>query len=70
MSDNGQNDYYKITLMSEKFRKWDADNSAEQLTRVERMKMWELRFMLSIAQQLSMVAAHLGKIVGKVGDTK
>ena len=67
MSD-GKKSYFKITGMSDEFRKWDdevsdysklsSNESFDLLTR-----MWELRFLLSIAQQLSIISGHLGKIV-------
>ena len=69
---NDQNDYYNIRAMSAAFRKWDSEQKLDDLSLVERMNMWHLRFALSIAQQLSMVSAHLGKIVSKAegGETK
>jgi hypothetical protein len=69
MSDEVKNDYYKITAMTEAFRRYDdsAKNVKPGLTFQEEQKQWELRFLLAIAQQLSVVSSHLGKIVKKSG---
>jgi hypothetical protein len=32
---------------------------------MQEIQLWQARFMLAIAQQLSVVASHLGKIVRK-----
>ena len=66
-------DYTKITEMSAEFNSWHAqyanfsfDDTSKD--RAWEARMWELQFMLAIAQQLSVVAAHLGKITRKAEE--
>jgi hypothetical protein len=53
-------DFFHIGKMTEEFRKLSKEhliaNSPEAY-------VWHLRFELAIAQQLSVISAHLGKIV-------
>lgn len=66
-------DYTKITDMSARFASWHAqegnrgfDDTIKDVA--WQARMWELQFMLAIAQQISIVATHLGKIVRKAED--
>jgi hypothetical protein len=59
-----QKDYYNVRAMSAQFRKWDGDRAPEE-QKPQNIKLWELRFQLAIAQQLTIISAHLGAIVGK-----
>jgi hypothetical protein len=82
MSVNGK-DYFLITGMTEEFRKWDKetrgmntnpgegpnDKGWQSMTMIH-ARLWELRIQLAIAQQLSVISAHLGQIVGKGGGGK
>lgn len=66
----GKKDFYLITGMTESFRAWDkslkATGSRAQTEACEaEARVWELRFQLAIAQQLSVISAHLGQIVGE-----
>ena len=59
-------DFYKITDMSVEFDEYRRQLlMAPDLTAQIRVQLWQAGFMLAIAQQLSMVASHLGKIVRK-----
>lgn len=63
-------DYYKISTLSEDFRSWlrvDLEGR-EKITTQTEVQIWQAQFMLAIAQQLSVIASHLGKIVGKAED--
>lgn len=67
-------DYAKITDMSARFASWHAqrcdtqfDNTNQRLAWEARM--WELQFMLAIAQQVSIVATHLGRITRKAEES-
>lgn len=60
---NGRKAFYHVAKMSENFREWD--NSQKKLDASQEARMWELRIQLAIAQQLTMIAQHLGEIVGK-----
>ena len=57
-------DFYKITDLSEVFQKWQSEQRSPD-SPMQEIQLWQARFMLAIAQQLSVVAAHLGKIVRK-----
>ena len=59
-----KNDFYKITEMSARFRDWQGEQKALD-SPMQEIQLWQARFMLAIAQQLSVVASHLGKIVRK-----
>lgn len=66
------NDYFKVTAMSAAFRKWDAQHTtAGNMDDYHNGgRMWELRFLCAIAQQLTIIAGHLGTIVGKAKELK
>jgi hypothetical protein len=54
-------DYFKITDLSKDFKAWKE--SKYQSTPQTDVQLWQAMFMLAIAQQVSIVASHLGKIV-------
>jgi hypothetical protein len=65
----GKKDFYLITGMTESFRAWDKRASENPEWRKSEqfgaeLKMWELRFQLAMAQQLSVISANLSQIVG------
>jgi hypothetical protein len=66
-------DYTKITEMTAGFADWHAQRAGQSFDDTAKnaaweARMWELRFMLAIAQQVSMVATHLGKITRKAEE--
>lgn len=63
-------DFYKITEMSEDFRVFNERTVKEDIPLQTMVQFWQARFMLAIAQQLSIVASHLGKIVRKAEEPK
>jgi hypothetical protein len=63
-------DYVKITEMSAGFASWHAQRGGQSFDDTAKnaaweARMWELQFLLAIAQQVSIVAQHLGKITRK-----
>jgi hypothetical protein len=68
MAVNGK-DYYLITGMTESFRAWEKRSTEGTKTPQDveilmaQGRVWELRFQLAIAQQLSVISSHLGQIV-------
>lgn len=55
--------------MAEGFREWDKQQHAEgQGLDDAEARMWELRILLAMTQQLTMIAQHLGEIVGKAKE--
>lgn len=63
-----QRDFYKISDLSNEFDKWAQQATAPLPVQTE-VQYWQAKFMLAIAQQLSVIASHLGKIVRKA-ETK
>jgi hypothetical protein len=65
MSDT-RKDYAKVTEVSAHFNDWLADmrGSTKPVTSQD-ILVWQAKFQLIIAQQLTIIAGHLGKIVGK-----
>jgi hypothetical protein len=59
-----ERDFYRISDLSKAYEEWQVSNynDAQPQTRVQ---IWQATFMLAIAQQLSVIASHLGKIVRK-----
>jgi hypothetical protein len=57
-------DFYKITDLSLHFKAWQSEQKPLDSVMHE-IQLWQARFMLGIAQQLSVIASHLGKIVRK-----
>jgi hypothetical protein len=51
--------------MTGEFRKLSNDDLIPELVQI-----WDLRFKLAIAQQLSVISAHLGKIVSNAEEKK
>lgn len=68
MNDSGK-DFFKVTEMSGSFRVWCQTRKDEDMKAVE-LRLWELKFQLTIAQQLTIIAGHLGTIVGKSKELK
>jgi len=67
-------DYTKITDMSAEFNSWHVQRCGQSFDDTAKnaaweARMWELRFMLVIAQQMSIVAQHLGKITRKAEES-
>lgn len=63
------NDFYKITDLSEEFKRWEDDPESVKVLPVQtEVQLWQAKFMLAIAQQLSIVASHLGKIIRKANE--
>jgi hypothetical protein len=58
-------DFYNIGKISEEFK--DAWSN-EELPAQTAVQLWQAKFLLAIAQQLSVIASHLGKIVRKAGE--
>jgi hypothetical protein len=58
-------DFYNIGDMSKEFEEYDSEEKESEMQRVQ---MWQARCLLAIAQQLSVVAAHLGKITRKAEE--
>jgi hypothetical protein len=54
--------YFKITELSREFDEWEATINNPAQTDIQ---IWQVKMMLAIAQQLTMVAKHLGKIVSR-----
>jgi hypothetical protein len=66
-------DYTKITDMTAGFVSWHSERAGQNFDDTGKnvaweARMWELRMLLAIAQQLSMVATHLGKITRKAEE--
>ena len=65
MKEDGKT-FYNVIKMSEGFRDFERDNKVQLATGLEtQCRAWELRFQLAIAQQLTMIAQHLGEIVAQ-----
>lgn len=58
-------DFFHIGRMTEEFRKMSNDDLIPELTAI-----WDLRFKLAIAQQLSVISASLSKIVQAAEEKK
>ena len=64
-----QKDYYKITSLSGDFRNWlKVELKDKPLQPQTEIQLWQAQFMLACAQQLSVIASHLGKIVKKAEE--
>jgi hypothetical protein len=59
-------DYFNIGKMTEEFR--NVSKGSEDDFR--KYELWDLRFKLAIAQQLSVISGHLGKIVENAENRK
>lgn len=64
--------FYKVTELSERFEK-RLEQLQEQAAGVNmpvqtEIQLWQAHFLLAIAQQVSVVASHLGKIVKKASE--
>lgn len=56
-------DFFHIGKMTESFRK--ASENPENFKGIEQYQVWDLRFKVAIAQQLSVISGRLGEIVSK-----
>lgn len=66
---NGPKDFYKISDLSKEFQdSMTALEKEQDIPAQTRIQAWQACFMLAIAQQLSVIASHLGKIVRKAED--
>jgi hypothetical protein len=63
MSREESKDFYKVTELTRDFVEFLARDRGEY--KVADMYVWQVRATLAIAQQLTMVAKYLGKIVAK-----
>jgi hypothetical protein len=65
-----EKDFYSIAEMSDDFKMFEQSSIKRNIERTDmtEIQLWQARFMLAIAQQLSVVSAHLGKIVRKAED--
>jgi hypothetical protein len=66
-------DYIRVTELSAEFNSWHAQRVGQSFDDTAKnaaweARMWELQCLLAIAQQLSVVAAHLGKITRKAEE--
>lgn len=61
MSENGK-DYYNIAQMTKAFRAYDEKTGQSGSRSTIDIEMWQARAMFAIAQQLSIISAHLGTI--------
>ena len=59
--------YYNVIELSEAFQA--ALHAGGQMP-VAEMHFWQIRFTLAIAQQLTMIAQHLGKIVANAAKVE
>lgn len=56
-------DYYNIAQESSAFNSWCAANDPELRKGLQTVvQVWQARAMFAVAQQLSIIAAHLGTI--------
>lgn len=55
-------DYTKVTELSREFAEWKEKVPVKQRASVDLLQ-WQIEFQLCIAQQLTIIAQHLGKIV-------
>jgi hypothetical protein len=63
--------YYNVIQLSSDFHGWmDTGDRAEHVPTAAELLLWQARFQLAIAQQLSMVAKHLGTIVKTAEEKK
>ena len=67
-------DYYKVSELSSDFEQWNAVlnvGTFDEKTRKHLLLVvWQTKAQLAIAQQLTMIAQHLGEIVGKSKEGK
>lgn len=61
-------DYLKITEVSKQFYMWESTCRAQKTMSEAEYKLWTLRINLIIAQQLSVLSSHMGKVVGLKKD--
>lgn len=67
---NGPKDFYNIGGLSQEFKESisEMEKGKDPIPAQTRIQAWQACFMLAIAQQLSVIASHLGKIVRKAED--
>jgi hypothetical protein len=64
-------DYAKVTVVSAAFNEYLQTNDVKTRTvefKSQELLLWQAKFQLIIAQQLTIIAGHLGKIVKKSED--
>jgi hypothetical protein len=67
-----KDDYYNIGELSQSFRIFTEEMEKDpkiEWSPTQLILMWQIRTQLAIAQQVSMVAKHLGEIVRKSKET-
>ena len=67
MGNGMDKDYFNIAAMTAAFRKWDELIKKGEVT-PESIQLWQVRAQLAIAQQLSVISGHLGKIVQRAKE--
>ena len=62
-------DFYNIAQLTKAFRQWDDRQAGRDQLDIEGAQIWQARAMLAMAQQLSVISAHLGTITKGVKDS-
>ncbi len=61
-------DFINVVKLSEAFNDFVEAVGAGKGTSSHELHLWQVRAQYAIAQQLTIIAAHLGKIVGKAEE--
>lgn len=59
-------DYFNIAKMTEEFRKVKPKSENGPVGGLDDYEIWDLRFKLAIAQQLSVISGSLSKLIDAV----
>jgi len=67
---NGKKDFFKVTELSERWAQFEKEMETKQVPDARtiihfELIQWQIRAQLAIAQQMTIISAHLGEIVGK-----
>lgn len=65
---NDKKDFFKISDLSQDYNGQLNNLLGADVPLQTRVQVWQATFLLACAQQLSVIASHLGKIVRKAED--
>jgi uncharacterized protein YjfI (DUF2170 family) len=63
-------DFINVAKLSAEFNQFVANNEKAMSFSSIGLHLWQVQAQFAIAQQLTIIASHLGKIVGKAEELK
>jgi hypothetical protein len=71
MKNEPKKDYANVAAISREYLEWkDKKKDDKQIPTPQELHAWQVQFQLIMAQQLTVIAGHLGRIVAAAQDAK